>query len=154
MAQIKDFAGEIHRTYTKGRRGYSNSASASGSGTAKWERPPPNWVKLNTDASILGNNSRAAIGGVVNDSEGRWMWGFSSKIGSMDVDSAELCAVRMGLQIAWEHRIPKIIVKMDSATVYNWLTCPVKVIILMLHPISKCLELSQKPWDCKFKLIC
>ena len=48
----------------------------------------------------MGNNSRAAIGGVVKDSEGRWMWGFSSKIGSMDVDRAELCAIRMGLQIA------------------------------------------------------
>lgn len=64
-----------------------------------WMKPPQNWVKLNTDASFIGNQD-AAIGGAARNSEGTWLWQFNGRIGSTDVYSAELQALRKGLATA------------------------------------------------------
>lgn len=56
-------------------------------------KPLENWIKLNTDASVTGQNHSAAMGGVARDSNGRWLWGFMGKFGPTDVDGAELQAL-------------------------------------------------------------
>lgn len=48
-------------------------------------KPLENWIKLNTDASVTGQNHSAAMGGVARDSNG--------KFGPTDVDGAELQAL-------------------------------------------------------------
>lgn len=63
-------------------------------GFCKWEIPPVNWVKLNKDASVIGDNLRASIGGVAR---GRWLWDYSAKLGCLEIDRAELHAVKMGM---------------------------------------------------------
>ena len=47
----------------------------------KWECPPSSWFKLNTDGSSIGNPGRAGGGGVLRDSNGNWVRGFSSSFG-------------------------------------------------------------------------
>ena len=64
-------------------------------------------MKVNTDVSVFCDNLKATVGGVVRGSAGKWIWAFSSNIGCMEVDRAELYAVKMGMQVAWEHQIPK-----------------------------------------------
>ena len=41
----------------------------------KWSKPLPGWHKLNTDGDSLGNPSKADGGGLIRDSEGRWIKG-------------------------------------------------------------------------------
>ena len=91
------------------------------SNQSKWENPPLNWVKINSDASVVGINCSAAIGGVARDSSGRWLWGFSGRIGNSEVDGAELSAVKKSLEFAWERRTQRIIIETDSSNVFKWL---------------------------------
>nr|POF06238.1 putative ribonuclease h protein [Quercus suber] len=65
---------------------------------AKWDKPPPGWYKLNTDASII--NGHAGAGGLLSDSSGTWVQGFSKPLGIATVLVAELWALREGLRMA------------------------------------------------------
>lgn len=54
-----------------------------------WKKPPPDWCKLNTDGASLGNPGKAGGGGIIRDSEGRWMKGFARSIGFTTSITAE-----------------------------------------------------------------
>ena len=43
--------------------------------------PQVGWKKLNTDGASKGNPGLAGCGGVVRDKNGRWIAGFSRRIG-------------------------------------------------------------------------
>lgn len=62
----------------------------------RWDKPKDGWAKLNTDGSALGNPGLAGGGGVIRDCTGRWMVGFSRKIGIASSLTAELWAIRGG----------------------------------------------------------
>ena len=47
----------------------------------RWSKPLLGWFKLNTDGASLGNPSKVGGGGLIKDSEGRWIRGFSRSIG-------------------------------------------------------------------------
>ena len=47
----------------------------------RWEKPPLNWYKLNTDGASCVNLERVGGGGVVRDSVGNWIRGFARYIG-------------------------------------------------------------------------
>ncbi len=49
--------------------------------SVKWTPPPVSWAKLNNDGLILGNPGLAGGGGVIRDSLGNWVGGFSRSIG-------------------------------------------------------------------------
>jgi hypothetical protein len=50
--------------------------------SVKWNPPPVNWAKLNTDGSVLGDPGLVGGGGVIQDSLGNWLGGFSRSIGT------------------------------------------------------------------------
>ena len=47
----------------------------------RWEKPPSNWFKLNTDRASCGNPGRAGGGGVIRDCASEWVRGFARSIG-------------------------------------------------------------------------
>ena len=47
----------------------------------RWEKPPLNWYKLNTDGALCGNLGRAGHGGVIRDDARNWIRGFARYIG-------------------------------------------------------------------------
>ena len=48
----------------------------------RWEKPPSNWFKLNTDGASCGNPGRAGGGGgVIRDCASEWVSGFARSIG-------------------------------------------------------------------------
>ncbi|KAF9663279.1 hypothetical protein SADUNF_Sadunf17G0021700 [Salix dunnii] len=84
-----------------------------------WNKPPPGFVKLNTDASYKYKCSRSSIAGVCRDENGIWMFGFSSRVHSGSSFEAELVAVREALKLAWDKGLRRVILESDSESVVN-----------------------------------
>ncbi|PKI44165.1 hypothetical protein CRG98_035458 [Punica granatum] len=75
------------------------------------------WMKLNTDGASKGNPGRSGAGGLLRDSDGRWVHGYVRNVGITTSFSAELWAVRTGLEMAWDLGFRRIILEVDSETV-------------------------------------
>ncbi|XP_057744794.1 uncharacterized protein LOC130962625 [Arachis stenosperma] len=86
-----------------------------------WVPPPEGWVKLNTDGSSQGNMRRAGCGGLVRNENGRWVAGFTCRIGNCTAFTAELWGVMEGLKLAWTMGMKRIIVECDSTAVVKLL---------------------------------
>ena len=65
-----------------------------------WKRHQMGWVKLNTDGAWKGVGTLARCGDLLRDSDGRWIKGYTKKIGSCDVFHAELWGIYLGLDRA------------------------------------------------------
>lgn len=106
----------------------------------RWERPDQGWMKINTDGSSLGNPGRAGGGGVIRDWTGRWIVGFSRRIGITTSLLAELWAIRDGLMLCIERNFSKVEVELDAKAVVDMLTNP-QYDNMAIHAILE---------DCKF----
>ncbi|XP_020679509.1 uncharacterized protein LOC110097477 [Dendrobium catenatum] len=67
----------------------------------RWYPPPPNWIKINVDAALL-KSYKAGIGGVVRDSEGRFLLAYGHSCTHWDISKLELMAVHFIRQIQKE----------------------------------------------------
>ncbi|CAA7027274.1 unnamed protein product [Microthlaspi erraticum] len=79
-----------------------------------WEPPTSGWMKMNTDGASRGNPGLATAGGVLRDENGRWVHGFALNIGICSAPLAELWGVYYGLCMAWEGRVTRLVVEVDS----------------------------------------
>ncbi|KAJ1418541.1 Ribonuclease H domain [Sesbania bispinosa] len=79
-----------------------------------WNPPPQDYFKLNVDGSCLPSLGRLGAGGVLRDSIGNWIWGFSCSCGQGSSLLVELCALKLGLFIAWDKGCRKLLVDSDS----------------------------------------
>lgn len=59
ISQVRDLANNLYSVLAKGRSTERSNGAASTSGVSKWERPLNGWVKLNSDASVMGINHLA-----------------------------------------------------------------------------------------------
>ena len=150
---VRELAYDFQGIFFKNHGGSEKVIDPSSSGSPKWEKPYRGWIKLNTDASVFGVDQAAAIGGVARDSNGHWLWGFSKSIGKSDVDKAELHALIYGLSRAWEMRIQKIVVEIDSANVFYWITNPIEPSHHLFQLIEDFKWLSGRPWQFNLQLI-
>ena len=92
-----------------------------------WSPPNRDWVKVNVDGASKGNLGKARCGGLIRDETGRWLGGFTSKLGICNALTVELWGVLHGLNLAWELGFRKIILEIDSQVVtfvLNKKTCP------------------------------
>ena len=106
----------------------------------KWDRPEIGWMKLNTDGSALGNPGSAGGGGVIRDWVGRWVAGFSRKIGIATSLLAKLWAFRDGLMLCVDRNLAMVEVELDAKAVVDMLANP----LYSNNAISPLLE------DCRF----
>nr|POF23203.1 putative ribonuclease h protein [Quercus suber] len=83
----------------------------------RWEKPPLGWCKLNTDGTSYGNPGRAGGGGVIRDSEGRWLKGFARSIGFTTNITVEFWALRDGLMQALQMGVQNLVVELDAKVV-------------------------------------
>ncbi|KAG7592734.1 Ribonuclease H domain [Arabidopsis thaliana x Arabidopsis arenosa] len=97
-----------------------------------WSAPQMGWFKLNTDGASRGNPGLAAAGGVLRNEEGEWCGGFALNIGRCSAPLAELWGVYYGLYIAWEKRVTRLELEVDSEMVAGFL----KQGIGETHPLS------------------
>ncbi|KAL2969486.1 hypothetical protein AAZX31_15G084400 [Glycine max] len=122
LAEIEEFdckKQELGR-YLRDDPNYSNT---SNSGVkvpiwCTWRCPPNGWVCLNTDGSVFENHRNgstgSACGGLVRDSSGCFLGGFTVNIGITAVTLAELWGVVHGLKLAWDLGCKKVKVDIDS----------------------------------------
>ncbi|KAF7815070.1 Ribonuclease H protein [Senna tora] len=66
----------------------------------KWKAPTPGTFKINVDGSSRGNPGKSGVGGLIRDSNGTMMVGFSVSFGFNDILYAELFAIKYGLELA------------------------------------------------------
>ena len=82
----------------------------------KWYPPDGGVVKLNIDVVCKGPFYLAAAGGVLKDSNGKWLSGFMFKIGNCTPVEAELWAILEGLKFVWDTSHRRLILESDSLT--------------------------------------
>ncbi|KAF7844395.1 reverse transcriptase [Senna tora] len=84
-----------------------------------WEPLPLGWWKLNTDESCQRNQNLIGGGGLILDSNGNWVNGFSKFMGEGNNLIAELWAIFEGLKLANHLHCSHLIVESDSLAVVN-----------------------------------
>ena len=83
-------------------------------------RPPTPYITLNTDGSALSNPGIAGVGRILRDHLGHWIASFSLQLGIATNNTAELAAVRQGLDMAWQLGFKFIRLETDSNVVLTW----------------------------------
>ncbi|KAK9991108.1 hypothetical protein SO802_026093 [Lithocarpus litseifolius] len=87
--------------------------------SVKWNKPLDGWFKLNTDGASIGNPGKAGGGGLIRDSSGNWVKGFSRSIGIGTSILAEFWALRDGLSLAVHLGIQNLEVELDARVVVD-----------------------------------
>ena len=84
-------------------------------------KPLEGWHKLNTDGASFGNPGKAGGGGIIRDSQGNWIKGYSRSIGFTTSNIAELWALRDGLNLAIQLGLQQIEVELDAKVIVDLL---------------------------------
>lgn len=84
-----------------------------------WSPRPPIWIKVNVDDAVTSTSSLAGCGGVIRDSCGTWIVGFSQNLGICSVHEAEEWAVLKGLQFVWDMGFKNVILESDSKLIID-----------------------------------
>lgn len=80
----------------------------------KWLAPPTDWLSLNTDGASKGTPGPAGGGGIIRNSSGIFLQAFSANFGVCSAYKAEIMAAMLGLNMAKEMGIPKLVLQMDN----------------------------------------
>lgn len=92
---------------------FSRELERKASGVVRWVSripPPSDWIKVSFFGSSLGNQGQSGCGGLLRDSNGIWIVGFSLHVGFATNMVAELSGMRQELQLAWELSYKKVII--------------------------------------------
>eukprot|EP00258_Populus_trichocarpa_P027694 XP_024443713.1 uncharacterized protein LOC112324533 [Populus trichocarpa] len=99
------------------RHGNDEGRSSKEDTQVGWKYPQEERIKLNVDGCSKGNPGVAGAGGVIRDHLGVWIGGFARNIGICSSVNAELWAVYVGLQLAWDRGFRKVDLESDSKVV-------------------------------------
>ena len=85
----------------------------------RWGKPPLGWFKLNTDGASFGNRRKTGGGGLIRDSLGNWVKGFSRSIGYVLSIMAKFWALRDGQRLASDIGIQNLEVELDAKVIVD-----------------------------------
>ncbi|KAF7803451.1 reverse transcriptase [Senna tora] len=71
------------------------------------------------DGSFWTHSNMVSCGGVFRDSNGKWLKGFTRKVGIGDSLLAEAWVIKTRLDIAWGLGLKKIVIEADSLSIIN-----------------------------------
>ncbi|KAE8709897.1 hypothetical protein F3Y22_tig00110328pilonHSYRG00789 [Hibiscus syriacus] len=116
----------LSRSFTWGRydaesKVHSMSNHVTPNQQVDWKSPEPGWICLNVDGAVSSTTKHGAIGGVFRDNEGSWILGFNKALGILQPLHAELWAIYVGIQIAWDHGFEFLVIQSDSMEAVNLL---------------------------------
>ncbi|GLT50394.1 hypothetical protein SLA2020_238810 [Shorea laevis] len=84
-----------------------------------WKPPDDGWFKLNTDGSFARESNSASAGGLIRNSLGSWLTGFTVNIGRASVFMAELWGLREGLRLCKALGLTRVFAELDSLMVVH-----------------------------------
>ncbi|KAF7841789.1 reverse transcriptase [Senna tora] len=87
--------------------------------TFGWRSPKEGWFKINVDGSRFEESNKISCGGVILNSEGSWVGGFAENLGRDSIFQAEIWGAMMGLIMASDLNLHKIIIEIESSSVVN-----------------------------------
>ena len=90
----------------------------------RWQAPPIGWFTINTDGAAKGSPGPSGGGGVLRDNRGMFLRGFAANFGMGSAFKAELLAAEIGLEMAVQLGIQKIILQMDNKACLEGLKNP------------------------------
>ncbi|KAL0458988.1 UNVERIFIED_CONTAM: putative ribonuclease H protein [Sesamum latifolium] len=102
-----------------------------------WNKPPDNWLNLNTDGAAKGNPGPAGAGGLLRDHFGRIIFAFQEPLGTCSNVQAELKAILRGLQICKDKNLHKIWIEVDALNVIKILENPCQEAWNLQHLLQK-----------------
>ncbi|XP_061347266.1 uncharacterized protein LOC133292825 [Gastrolobium bilobum] len=111
-----------------------------------WQYPTDGSVIINIDGAVRGNPGLAACGGLIRNSQGRWLGGFAYKLGICSSFKAELWGVLRGLELAWNEGFRNIIIESDSSSVITVLTKS-GVAVRECHLIARIQTWINRSWS-------
>ncbi|PNX97212.1 nucleic acid binding protein [Trifolium pratense] len=76
----------------------------------------------NCDGAYKDSLELAGCGGLLCDSDGRWLTRYSRKIGTCDALGAEMWGMYLGMQIAWRQGFNNLQVESDSKMLVDMIT--------------------------------
>ncbi|KAE8671154.1 hypothetical protein F3Y22_tig00111990pilonHSYRG00043 [Hibiscus syriacus] len=115
---------------------------------AKWFRPPTGWFKINADGSRHPSSGLSACAGVILDSNGKWINGFSTALGQCSVLDAELWGLCESLSRAWDLGLRRIVIETncaEAATILRQGVCMDRISHLAPHLCA----LLLREWNLK-----
>jgi hypothetical protein len=65
-----------------------------------WKYPQEGWIKLNFDGAHKKSVDLTGCGGLLRDSDGRWIQGYTQKIGTCDAFHAEMWGMYERMKLA------------------------------------------------------
>ena len=89
---------------------------------SSWQHPPPEFIKVNVDRSVLWSVGRGGIGVVIRDHGGVWIVGLSRGVQCGEVVRVELLAMLHDLVLAWELGCRRVICEIDSLEAFKLVT--------------------------------
>ncbi|KAL5734690.1 hypothetical protein ACOSP7_032551 [Xanthoceras sorbifolium] len=114
-----------------------------------WCPPPPSWMKLNVDGSRSGPTGCIAAAGVIRDSNGQWLGGFTLNKGIGSALEVELWGMVEGLLYAWQAGYKFVIIETDCNIIVELLGQDIKECHPLFNLLHNCKSLIHGDWFCK-----
>ncbi|OMO93815.1 hypothetical protein COLO4_16656 [Corchorus olitorius] len=83
-----------------------------------WQKPPHEWIKVNSDGAFSSHSGKAGIGVVVRNSDGEVLDAFGKSVVARDALMAEALVMREGAKLAVAANHEKVIFEVDSAILF------------------------------------
>ena len=104
--------------------------------------------KVNTDESRINVTGISGAGGVLRDSNGAWIQGFSVNLGASSILEAELWGIFWGLKLAWDYGYRDVEIECDSVVAVTFLTSATVSTHPLYNIISCCKMEIHDHWRC------
>lgn len=111
---------EIRNAFTTHAEVVNHNTGLS-STSVSWVKPNTGWTKLNVDGSVSHGIGSAGCGGVLRDSKGDWITGFTHNIGVCSIGEAEAWGILQGLRMAAWKGVTNLIIESDSKSAIDQL---------------------------------
>ncbi|CAN1812173.1 Putative ribonuclease H protein At1g65750, partial [Linum perenne] len=100
-----------------------------------------------TDGSVQADDSKAASGGLIRNSEGRCLHAFCTNLGKCSIMRAELRGIIISLQIAWENGFRKVDARIDSQAILTLIKDNESATHQHVVDIADLQELIKHDWE-------
>ncbi|GAU36844.1 hypothetical protein TSUD_213680 [Trifolium subterraneum] len=116
-----------------------------------WKYPHGDWIKLNCDGAYKDSMNIAGCGGLFRDSDGRWLKGYTLRIGDCDALHAEMWGMYTGMKMARRQGYTHLIVESDSKLLIDMVTGRCKLNGNSPILVKRIQDLSNLQWHVIFQ---